>query len=961
MSDVTRRIEESFKTGFIDKGFNSHNIYQSQLIMNDSDRSPLLSNIILEQLSKCESFTFQVAFITGGGLALLKSKLRDLKFKGVKGKLITSDYLQFNRPKIFKELLKIDNLEVKITERNGFHAKGYQFSFKDHKTIIIGSSNLTATALRTNHELNVLFHSTHDGKIIDKFESSFYDYWDQGIPLTTSWIEEYQRNWNNELSQSARLFDMMPHELDHFTPEAVIMPNKMQSEALENLQELRSKGKKKAILISATGTGKTYLSAFDVQSVNPKRCLYIAHREQILKRSMQSFQRVLDLEEEDLGLLSGSSKDFGKKVMFATVQSLVIEKNLQRFDSKEFDYIIIDEVHRAGAASYEKIFKHFKPKFMLGMSATPERTDGFNVFKLFDNNIAYEIRLQRALEENLLVPFHYYGVSDFEINGEIIDEQRELSKVEHSERMKFLLEKIEYYGHGSDKLRGLIFCSRKNEGIIIADLLNSNGFKAVFLSGEDSQEHRITEITKLESGELDYIVTVDIFNEGIDIPSVNQIVMLRQTKSSIIFIQQLGRGLRLDKGKDYLTVIDFIGNYRNNFLIPIALSGDKSHNKDSLRKFVSDSAYITGLSSVNFEEVTRNRIYDSINRAIIGGMKDLKNSYLQLKQRLNRIPFPTDFINHHAADPSVIVKKMTYSKFLTANKEEGFAFDPLQESFLNFIGLELMNGFRLHEVELIRSLMTKGQISIEGEIEQISSSQIYKPRESIMSAIRLLSLDFFPKTGKKKYGESGPFIIIGNDSIRLNPELVTSFNDLQFRQLCEDMLQCTRMKNQEYKDADPLKLYAKYGRKDVCRLLNWDKDETSTIYGYRGKNDSCPIFITYHKSSDVEDSVNYGDDFLNQTTIKWFTRSRRTLDSKEVKEILNHKKLGMDLHIFVKKDDDEGSNFYYLGKADVELDSEKEETMQSKNDSTVKVVTMNLDLKNEIPINVYDYLVNGNN
>jgi superfamily II DNA or RNA helicase/HKD family nuclease len=957
MSEVSEKIEASFKTGFVDKKFHSGGFFESKLIMNDIDRSPLLSNVILEQLSSCNTFTFQIAFITGGGLALLKSKLRDLRFKGIEGRLLTSDYLHFNRPKIFRELMKVDNLEVKITKRSGFHAKGYLFEYNEHKSVIIGSSNLTATALRTNHELNVIFHSTHDGKIIDSFERSFEEDWEDAIPLSATWIKAYQERWEGSTSQTSRLLDMPQHELQQAIPNAEIIPNKMQKEALENLEELRMKDKKRAVLISATGTGKTYLSVFDVQKFNPRRCLYIAHREQILLRSAESFQRVLGLKDEDIGFLSGTRKDFDQRFMFSTVQSLIKEKTLNRFSSKDFDYIIVDEVHRAGAKSYEKIFSHFQPKFMLGMSATPERTDEFNVFELFDNNIAYEIRLQRALEEHLLVPFHYYGVSDFEIDGELIDDQRELSKVEHSERMKFLLEKIEYFGYGGEKLRGLIFCSRKSEGRIIANQLGKHGYKAVFLSGEDPQSLRIEQIKLLELGELDYIVTVDIFNEGIDIPSINQVVMLRQTKSSIIFIQQLGRGLRLDGGKEYLTVIDFIGNYRNNFLIPMALSGDQSYNKDTLRKFVSDSAYLTGLSSVNFEEVAKQRIYQSINRAILGSLKDLKDSYRQLKQRLNRIPFPTDFQNHHAVDPSLIMKKMTYSEFLRVNGEEGYEFSLFQESFLKFFGNELLNGVRLEEIELLDSLFTKKQISIEGEIERLSITSTNHLRESVLSSIRVLTLEFFTKLAVKKYNQHGPFVITKHESVRLSEEMNMAFQDERFKSLCEDLLKCARTKHQKFAWTKPLKPYMKYGRKDICRLLNWEKDETSTIYGYRTKHNTCPIFITYHKSDDVEASTNYGDEFLNRTTLRWFTRSRRTLETSEVKQILNHKKTGVDIHIFVKKDDDEGSSFYYLGQADVGEGSERQEVMQDKKGNDVSVVTMKLLLRNEIPMNVHDYFM----
>ena len=338
----------------------------------------------------------------------------------------------------------------------------------------------------------------------------------------------------------------------------------------------------------------------------------------------------------------------------------------------------------------------------------------------------------------------------------------------------------------------MIFCARKEEGRIISGILQNHGYKTEFLCGDDSQEYRTAKIELLENGELDYLVTVDIFNEGIDIPSINQVVMLRQTKSSIIFIQQLGRGLRLDNEKEYLVVIDFIGNYRNNFMIPQALSGDKSYNKDVLRKFVTDSNYMSGLSSVNFEEVAKKRIYQSINRAKLGSMKDLKESYKQLKQRLNRIPFPTDFQNHHSVDPLLITKKKTYSGFLRYNNEEGFDFSEFQERFLLFFGNELLNGFRLEEIEILDSLFAKKKISIEGEIERLSDGANHDVRSAFNSAIGVLTLEFFTKTTANKYKEHGEFLSTTHESVKLTPKMIEALRNENFRALCYDLLNCSR-------------------------------------------------------------------------------------------------------------------------------------------------------------------------
>ena len=259
---------------------------------------------------------------------------------------------------------------------------------------------------------------------------------------------------------------------------------------------------------------------------------------------------------------------------------------------------------------HTKIINYFKPKFLLGMTATPERTDGADIFKIFNYNIAYEIRLNQALSEEMLCPFHYYGVTDLTINNEEVNDLTEFNLLTAKERVNRIIEAAEKYGCDDGNVRGLVFCSRNEIASKLSNLFNENGYKTFALCGKSSEEERRNAIDLLESNnndeKLDYIFTVDIFNEGIDIPKVNQIIMLRPTQSAIIFVQQLGRGLRKNKFKNYLTVIDFIGNYDNNYLVPIALYGDTSYNKDNLRKMISNgSNFIPGCSTVNFDFVSK--------------------------------------------------------------------------------------------------------------------------------------------------------------------------------------------------------------------------------------------------------------------------------------------------------------------------------------------------------------------
>ncbi|MCO7044572.1 DEAD/DEAH box helicase, partial [Staphylococcus hominis] len=337
-----------------------------------------------------------------------------------------------------------------------------------------------------------------------------------------------------------------------------------------------------------------------VRNYNPQKFLFIVHNEGILKKAMKEFKKVFPFNQEtDFGFYIGKYKDIESKYLFATIQTLSNNNNYEIFDKKEFDYIVFDEAHRTDASTYQIIMNYFRPNFMLGMTATPERTDEGNIFELFDNNVAYEIRLPKALESDILCPFHYFGVTDYIHNGVTSDDYTELKDLTSDERIKHIIEKTNYYGYSGSQLKGLIFVSRKEEAIEIAEKLSLNNIPSKALIGSDTQNKRTKVINELINGKINYIVTVNLFNEGIDIPEVNQIVMLRSTQSSIIFTQQLGRGLRKSSEKEFVTIIDFIGNYENNYLIPIALSDNQSHNKDDYRKFLTEPNKLSGVSTIN--------------------------------------------------------------------------------------------------------------------------------------------------------------------------------------------------------------------------------------------------------------------------------------------------------------------------------------------------------------------------
>ncbi|GKQ43458.1 helicase [Companilactobacillus sp. RD055328] len=943
---ISDDISNSVLAGFIDnQKYDSQTEFAPKLLINS--KSEKVKTHIEEELTTCVGFTFAVAFISEAIVTDLKVKFADLVKRGVKGRILTSTYLGFNKPKVFQELMKIPNIEVRVLKQSAdFHAKGYLFDKKGYQSLIIGSSNLTSGALVKNYEWNLRLTSMDNSDLTKQVSDQINQQWEQARPLTSNWIEQYTKYY---VDKTTSIPTFVEDSIDQ-TAEKEIVPNSMQLEALNSLQKIREDNKSKALIISATGTGKTYLGAFDVKQANPQRFLFIVHREQILNKALDSFHKVIGGSLDDYGILSGNSKDVDKKYLFATIQSISKEDNLKEFDRQEFDYILIDEAHKSGADSYRRVVDYFEPEFLLGMTATPERTDDFNIYQLFDYNIAYEIRLQSAIEEDMLSQFHYIGVTDYEYNGEEINELTELKNLVSEERMNYVEQQINYYGHSGSQTSGLIFCSRKDEAKEIAVIMNNHGYKAVALTNEDSISVREATIKRFEQGDLEYIVTVDIFNEGIDIPRVNQIIMLRNTQSSIVFIQQLGRGLRKYKGKEFVTIIDFIGNYKNNYLIPIALTGDKSRNKNSLRSKLATNQLI-GLSAINFSEIAKQKIYDSINSVNLTAFKQLRDEYYILKDKLGRIPNLSDFLLWGSIDPQVIVDKYNnYYGFLRAVKENIYV-KIEDEVFLNLISKEFMNGKRVHELLLLQKLFkNNGRYSKNIFIEDLKNYGTYTDGLTITSYENNLNLSYFSESDQNKYG-STEYVDIKDDNYVLDEGLLNKEDFV--KDLIMDVIEIGLEKSKSYKSSDKLTIGMKYTRRDVNRLLGWDREKSSSIYGYKQDSNTCPIFVTYKKSDKIVGKAKYDNTFYNASIMKWFTRAPRKLNSKEVRSIVDGNKAGtMEMFVFIKKSDDEGTDFYCLGNADIIQESVEQTTMPIKGIQK-DIVAMNLKLRTPMDYSLY--------
>lgn len=961
-------FKKSLETGFIDSNIISDENFQPKFLTNDIDFDKKILTTIKNELLECEEFWISVAFITTSGIAVLFNILEELQSKEIKGKILVSQYLNFTQPEALKRLLKFSNIESKIIVDGNFHAKGFMFKRKDSYSLIIGSSNLTANALCKNKEWNLKVSGKQKSNIVISALDEFKKEFSEAIVIDNAFITSYKKIYNSVKKNKIAIENYNKKIKEH-----EIKPNKMQEEALRNIDKLRKEGKEKSLLISATGTGKTYLAAFDVKNFDPKKILFVVHRRNIAEKALQTFKSIFNASKT-FAIYSGNDINSTADFIFSTVQTISKDNHLNKFEKNHFDYIIVDETHRIGASSYQKIIDYFNPKFLLGMTATPERTDGYDIFKLFDYNIAYEIRLHHALKEDMLSPFHYYGVSDISINEKLLKEKDAFNLLTTNERVNKIIENIEKYGVDNDTVRGLIFCSSNAESKILSKKFNDKGFRTLSLSGANNEYEREEAIKKLEStgiDKIDYIFTVDIFNEGIDIPKVNQIVMLRPTQSAIVFVQQLGRGLRKAQDKDYLTVIDFIANYSNNYLVPIALYGDNSYNKDKLRKTIAKNT-IPGSSTINFDKISLERIYQSIDSANMQLKKDLVNDYKLLKYRIGHIPMMMDFVQNGFRDPFIY---STYSKsylnFIIEMEEE--LKSSIQQytnelKLLEYFSTEINNAKRIEETVILKLLIDRGNISFESIKEYIKdkfNNEI--DNLTVISAIHNLNLNFITEKKDKKLvsvSEKYNYKIVKHYS-----EIVSVDRDLEnilknailkkyFLDSINYALYLYTNKNSESLYYRGFHLYQKYSRKDVFRILNWEQNPLAqNVGGYVISKDekNCPIFVNYHKEEDISDTTKYEDGFIDKNTFTWMSKSKRKLTSPDIKVIKNNKKLRIPL--FVKKNNDEGLEFYYMGDLTPIQDSFKQTTMPTENKKEVSVVCVNFYLSHTVDDDIFNYII----
>lgn len=710
--------------------------YGTDALTGGQDKRMYLYYQLINSLKQADSVDIVVSFLMESGVRMLLGELENALKRGAKIRILTGNYLGITQPSalylIKHKLGEQVDLRFYNEKNRSFHPKSYIFHYKEYSTIYIGSSNISKSALTSGIEWNYRFSSKTDSQNYEKFYSTFLDLFENhSVVIDDDELKRYSKNWHRPaVSKDLDRYDLQDSEAANIV--MLFEPRGAQIEALCALENTRAEGARRALVQAATGVGKTYLAAFDSKKYD--RVLFVAHREEILKQAAESFKNVRN--SDDYGFFNGESKCTNKSVIFASVATLGRNEYLNNkyFASDYFNYIIIDEFHHAINDQYQKIVNYFSPQFLLGLTATPERMDGRNIYELCDYNVPYEISLKEAINKGMLVPFHYYGIFDDTdysklhiVRGRYDEKELNETYIGNVYRYELI---YKYYCKYSSR-QALGFCCSKEHAREMAREFSSRGIPSVAVFSDASGEYtekRNVAIQKLKNGEIKVIFSVDMFNEGVDITSVDMVMFLRPTESPIVFLQQLGRGLRKCRGKEFLTVLDFIGNYEKAGRVRFLLEGKSDthgevHHPSDTLQFPDDCLVDFDMKLIDlFAEMDRKHLK----------LKDqIINEYFRVKELIGKRPTRLDLFTY--MDDNIYEAAITHSKDNPFKRYMEFLNDlgelsQIEEEFYKGIGrefislLENTNMSKVYKMPVLMAFYNNSNVLMKVSEKQLLSS-----------------------------------------------------------------------------------------------------------------------------------------------------------------------------------------------------------------------------------------------
>jgi len=942
----------------------------NELIINEKAKFRNFFIYLKQELLNCKKFYFIVSFIKYSGIQLLISTLDELEKQGIQGEIITSVYLNITDSKALRKLLSYKNIKVKIYNNSSesFHTKAYLFEKEKYHSVIIGSSNISQSALYSAEEWNVKLTDSSFFNIYEKSLNQFEKLWhsNEAIELTEDFVDEYEK-----YKKSINVQNTFDYRKTKIEQENEFVPNSMQKRVLGKLKETRENGNKKGLVISATGTGKTYLAAMDIKQFfkiysntenklfeKPKisniKFLFIAHREELLENAINVFSKIIKIDKNEFGRIYGGLKEIDKSIIFASIQSL--RNCYNEFKPSFFDYIIVDEFHHSMSDSYLKTLSYFQSKFLLGLTATPKRMDGKDILSLCDYNVVDEIGIKEALEEDLIVPFHYFGVNDYMINYDNIpykngkyNEKVLLENLLLNTRTDYIVEKINKFGFDGDKLSAVAFCQNIEHAFFMKEEFTNKGYKSAVITANTSSNERSEILDKFKNKKIEILCVVDILNEGIDIPTINLLLFLRPTMSSTIFIQQIGRGLRKAKNKDFVTIIDFIGNHKKDYLL-INYFSSEVDNKDTL--FTKKEKIINEIKNqfsnipkscyVELDRICQNRIIEKIEKINFSSKNILKEMYLDYKAEIGK--FEDEFLRIRDFDTNIeLFQELCLKMHSFYNAQLQFEDSKI---FKNENEKNPLNTTETQFLEYLEKKITLVEPFTFLIIDYLATGKEYINNSDLLNKYK----EFFDikRNFEKYYLLNRIFEELTEDEILeknlygykfskkyknlfLNKKL-NEKNNMKSQQKENKLNFINRLKQlihlglNEFKrnDLDEfneniLISYKEYKRVELQILLDSKVPKGSWRAGYANTDKDICLFATIDKTHIFQENLKYDNSLFADDIIQWISQPKTSHNSSVGQMFIHHKEKGFKVHIFIRKyafmNGNKTNPFIYLGNA----------------------------------------------